>query len=166
MTKDNKRHSIGTNNSSTATTRRKERLSSIFKARAKAKKELQRPQLTSAAISDELLYQLSSAAKYKIKEVNGLAHVEDHLTRKYYEQAEYVLYRINIWNPETPPVFVINRSDLTPPLQKDLERLKSCDSKRFDKTVTEAVQSLLEGVNERYYHVANISYKVTWKFEP
>ena len=112
-------------------------------------------------IKDELIYQLSSASLVGIdKETNVI-----HITHKYYGFAEFILYRINIWNPKTPPIFVINISDLTKKLQKELEQLRQRDSVWFDKLVTEAVQSILESVNQRYYHINGIAYKVTWRFE-
>jgi hypothetical protein len=85
---------------------------------------------------------------------------------KYYEQAEFILYRINTWNHKTPPVFIINTSDLTRLLYSELEQLKAISPRQFDKLVTEAVQTLLEGINKRYYHIAGLPYKVTWRFEP
>ena len=122
--------------------------------------------LTHAAIKDELVYQLSSKCPYEVvKNDNGVASYI-HFRPKYHEQAEFILYRINTWNSKTPPVFVINTSDLTTPLYAELERLKSTSPRQFDKVVTGAVQTLLEGINKRYYHIAGLPYKVTWKFEP
>lgn len=112
-------------------------------------------------VKDEFKYQLSSISLVEIdKETNVI-----HITHKYYELAKFVLYRINTWNPKTAPVFVINTSDLTKKLQKELEQLRQRDSKRFDILVTETVQSTLESVNQRYYHINCIAYKVTWRFE-
>jgi len=115
-----------------------------------------------SAITDELTYQLSSTCSFTVNENNN--HI--HITHKYYDHAEFVLYRINIWNPSTPPVFIINTSDLTKPLQYGLEQLKRHSPEHFDKAVTEAIQSLMEGINERYYHVSGVAYKITWRFDP
>ena len=114
-------------------------------------------------IKDELIYQLSSASLVAIdKETNVI-----HITHKYYDFAEFILYRINIWNPKTPPIFVINTSDLTKKLQKELEQLRQRDSIGFDKLrYRSCAQSILESVNQRYYHINGIAYKVTWRFEP
>ena len=49
---------------------------------------------------------------------------------------------------------MINCSDLKEQLLNELEQLKHCDPRLFDKTVTEAIQSLMESVNQRYYHVS------------
>ena len=48
-------------------------------------------------------------------------------------------------------------------LQNELEPLKNSDPRLFDKTVTEAIQSLMEGVNQR--HVSGTAFKVSWRFE-
>jgi hypothetical protein len=114
---------------------------------------------STAAIKDELTFQLSSACSLKIDE-----NAQVYITHKYYDRADFVLYRINVYNP--PPIFVINRSDITPKLQIHLEQLHKSSPDTFDRLVTDAVQSILEGVNKRYYHVSNIAYKVCWRFEP
>jgi hypothetical protein len=116
------------------------------------------PIRSNAAIRDELSSQLGSKAIYEI--TNDGYIIVDH---KYYDQAEYVLYRVSIWKPL--PVFVISCSDLKEQLQNDLEHLKNYDSRLFDKTVTEAIQSLMESVNQRYYHVSGAAFKVSWRFE-
>ena len=117
---------------------------------------------SAAAIADELMYQLSSTCSFTIDENTN----QIHITHKYYERAEFVLYRINIWDPSIPPVFIINCSDITPGLQRELEQLKESDHRLFDRIVTDAIQSLMEGVNERYYHARGVAYKITWRFDP
>jgi hypothetical protein len=138
---------------------------SIPEVRTKAKQEL-RPVLTTAAIKDELIYQLSSKVTIEVKiDIDTRAAYLD-IKQKYYELAEFVLYRINLYNPKMPPVFIINTSDLTQLLRNELEQLKKSDPRGFDKLVTEAVQSIMEGINGRYYHIAGLAYKVTWRFDP
>ena len=122
--------------------------------------------LTYAAIKDELVYQLSSTCPFEVVMDGKRATPFIRFRAKYYDLAEFILYRINTWNSKTPPVFVINTSDLTKKLQKEIERLQDKDPLGFDKLVTEAVQSILESINQRYYHVNGIAYKVTWRFEP
>lgn len=93
---------------------------------------------------------------------------------KYHEKAKSVLYRINLYDfsavdiatCNSGGIFVINTSDLSPTLYDELEQLKSSDPRAFDELVTESVQTLLEGVNKRYYHVAGLPYRVIWRFEP
>jgi hypothetical protein len=121
--------------------------------------ELVCPVLSNAAIRDELAFQLGSAVTCDITD-NGMISI-DH---KYSILANYVLYRMCIWI--SPPVFVINTSDLSQLLYRELEQLKKCDPKGFDRTVTEAVQLLMEGMNERYYHISGVAYKFIWRFEP
>ena len=95
------------------------------------------------------------------------------ISYKYHERAKSVLYRINLYDlsaiditaDESKGIFVINTSDLSPSLRDELEQLKVSDPKGFDELVTEVVQTILEGMNKRYYHIAGLPYKVTWRFE-
>jgi hypothetical protein len=87
-------------------------------------------------------------------------------THKYHDRAKDVLERINIFDPTMPPVFVINTSDITKPLQKELDHLRKIDPFRFDELVTGAIETLFEGTNERYYHVSGLHDKVKWRFDP
>ena len=127
---------------------------SVAKARSISKKN----SLSVGAIRDELIYQLSSKYVINWKTLE--------ITQKYFERAEFVLYRINLWNPASPPVFTINTSDLTLSLYAELEQLKTTSPGQFDRIVTEAVQTILESINGRYYHIAGLPYKVIWRFEP
>jgi hypothetical protein len=127
-------------------------------ARAKSKSEIKGQVLSNAAIRDELSFRLSSAATYEITKDKHII-----INRKYYDRAGYVLYRLHIW--ATPPVFIINTSDLSPQLRDELDQLKNCDPNKFNKTVTEAIESLMEGINNRYYNVSGIAYKVSWRFD-
>jgi hypothetical protein len=118
-----------------------------------------------AALKDELVYQLSSRIRMNWHTLE--------ISHKYHERAKSVLYRINLYNLSTVDVrtaqskgiFVINTHDLLSPLRNELEQLKRSDPRGFDEIVTEAIQTLLEGINERYYHIAGLPYKVTWRFE-
>jgi hypothetical protein len=129
-----------------------------LEARSKSKSEINGQVLSNAAIRDELSFRLSSAATYEITKDNHII-----INRKYYDRAGNILYRLRIW--ATPPVFVINTSDLSQQLCDELDRLKNCDPKKFNKTVTEAIESLMEGINNRYYNVSGIAYKISWRFE-
>jgi hypothetical protein len=138
----------------------------LTEGRAKSKQRLYN--YTTAAVKDELTYQLSLVAKYNLKQdkVTGAWYIEDHLIHKYHDRAEFVLARINIWNTSRPPVFVINASDLSVRLQNELEILKETSPIQLERIVTDAAQTLMEGINQRYYHIACLPYKVTWRFEP
>ena len=115
---------------------------------------------TTNYIKDELTFQLSRTKSFLTDE-----KTQEILTiNKYHKRAEFVLYRINVY--ELPPEFLINRSDLTPRLQNELEQLHKNSPKIFEKMVTESVQTILESVNQRYYHVNGIPYKVRWRFVP
>jgi len=113
---------------------------------------------TMAAIEEELLFELSSALTYTIDKDAGTIHIRN----KYYEQAEFNLYRMNVWNP--PPEFVINRSDLSPKLLSELANLYKSYPKKFEKVVTNIVCIILETINHRYFHLHNIAAKVIWSF--
>jgi hypothetical protein len=130
----------------------------VFEDKAESNNEASCQVLSNAALRDELVFQLSSKMTSQVMKDNAII-----ISHKYHDRAGYVLYRLNIW--ATPPVFVINTTDLSHQLIEELDHLKNCDSKRFDKTVTEAIGSLLEGINCRYYHVSGIAYKVSWRFE-
>jgi len=115
---------------------------------------------TTAAIEDELTFQLSSAISFEIDANTQVIHI----THKYYDQAAFILRRINLYRP--PPDFVIYLSDITPKLRSHLGQLNESSPIMFHRVVTDSVQNILENINQRYYHVSNIAYKVRWRFEP
>jgi hypothetical protein len=96
---------------------------------------------TTAAIEDELVKQL-------------------HCKRKYLEQAERLIYRINIFNPL--PVFVISERDISRALANALDGLGSITMK---SVITHAVRRLYESVDFDYYHTSGIYGKVKWGFD-
>jgi hypothetical protein len=115
---------------------------------------------TIAAIEDELAFELSSVCIFTIDKDTGTIHIR----HKYYEQAEFNLYKMNIWRP--PPEFIINRSNLKSKLQFELENLYRSSPKKFEKVVTNAVQVILETINHQYFHLHNIASKIKWSFVP
>jgi len=135
----------------------------IISAKARGKSRL--GDLSRGALKDELTYQLSSATKIDFRTFE--------IIDKYHERAKSVLYRINLYNlpainkatADSKVIFVINTSDITKALYHELEQLQETDPKGFDEVVTEAVQTILEGINKRYYHTAGLPYKVTWRFK-
>lgn len=131
----------------------------IQESRQKDKIDLAGPVLSNAALRDKLVQELGSMATHEIIKDGSIV-----IRRKYFDAAEYVLYRLNIWSSK--PLFVINTSDLSPSLRVELEQLKITDPIRFDKTITEAIESLMTGLNERYYLVADLAYKARWRFDP
>ena len=142
------------------------RVSSQTNISAKARSKSRLSELSRGALTDELTYQLSSSANMDLKTFE--------IIDKYYERAKSVLYRINLYDlsaidiatADSKTIFIINTSDITEALYAELEQLKGIDPKGFDELVTEAVQTILEGINNRYYHIAGLPYKVTWRFEP
>jgi hypothetical protein len=133
-------------------------LSSRVQIAATATSKTKIDSLSVGAIKDELIYQLSSKCVINWKTLE--------ITQKYIKRAEFVLYRINLWDPATPPIFIINTSDLTLSLCSELKHLKGSSPRQFDKIVTEVIQTIFEGINKRYYHVAGLPYKVSWRFDP
>jgi hypothetical protein len=138
-------------------------IQTVLSARAKRKSGL--AYSTRAALKDELVYQLSSRVRMDWDTLE--------ISNKYHERAKSVLFRINLYDlsavdimaDKSAGIFVINTSDFLPLLCEELEQLKRLDPRGFDELVTEAVQTILEGINKRYYHIAGLPYKVTWRFE-
>ena len=114
---------------------------------------------TNNCISDKLVYCLGSTSDYEINEDTK----EIRITHKYYDHAEWVLYHINTHKP--PPQFVINRSDLTRKLKKEIASLRSTPTILND-VITTAVRRILEVINPEYYHVNGIYGKVKWRLDP
>ena len=65
-----------------------------------------------------------------------------------------------------PPIFIINTADISKSLYVELEHLKQTNPRAFDKLVTEAIGTIFEGINERYFHVTGLPNKVNWRFAP
>lgn len=117
-----------------------------------------REQWTTAALEDELTFCLCSVNFYVIKEDTK----EIHISHKYYDQAEWIIYRINLWSPL--PLFVINISDLTPKLKKELENLL-VTPETLNRVVIHAIDRIFENIDERYYHLSGIINRIKWRFE-
>jgi hypothetical protein len=114
---------------------------------------------TVAATKDELAFQLSSANSFLINRSNN----EIHITHKYYDQAQYLLFRLNLHDP--PPFFIINLSDLSSRLRAELRLVHKSSFKLLDEVVTYAIERILESVDGRYYHVNVLFGKTRWRFE-
>jgi hypothetical protein len=122
-------------------------------------KEISDVPWTNNCLTDKLVYRLGSTSSYKINAVSK----EILITHKYYDQAEWVLYHINIHKP--PPQFVINLSDLTRKLKEEISSLRPTPS-TLNEIITTAVRRMLESVNPEYYHVNGIYGKVAWRLDP
>jgi hypothetical protein len=142
-----------------------QRINSRTTISAKAKSKFDLIYSSRSALKDELVYQLSSCIKINWNTLETFY--------KYHDRAKSVLYRINLYDlsvidiraDQSKGIFIINISDLLPTLRNQLEQLRRSDLRGFDELVTEAIQTLLEGIDQRYYHVAGLAYKVTWRFD-
>ena len=114
---------------------------------------------TTERLIDELAFCLSAVASYVIEEDTN--HI--HITHKYSDQAEWMSHRINVWKPT--PQFVINISDLTTRLKKELKEISSTPE-TLNYVITQAVARIFEGVNFEFYHRSGIAGKVRWRLDP
>ena len=78
---------------------------------------------------------------------------------KYYNRAKEAL-KMAAGRP--PPVFVINKSDLTLRLKRELAGLKKGNT--LDYVVSEAIGRICENVNRRLYHLT-LKKCLGWRFE-
>ena len=114
---------------------------------------------TTERLVDELAFCLSSVASYVIQEDTN----QIHITHKYSDQAEWMSHRMSVWKPT--PEFVINVSDLTTRLKKELKQISSTPD-TLNYVVTQAVARLFEGVNFELYHRSGIVGKLRWRLDP
>jgi hypothetical protein len=114
---------------------------------------------TTEHLIDELAFHLSS---FNSCIINESTH-EIHITNKYHDQAEWMSHRINVWKPT--PEFVINVSDLTTRLKKELKEISS-SPETLNYVVTQAVARIFEAVNFELYHKSGIAGKLRWRLEP
>ncbi|HZD83872.1 MAG TPA: hypothetical protein VE076_13450, partial [Nitrososphaeraceae archaeon] len=105
------------------------------------------PAYTTTGLTDELVFCLSSVNSYRIDEDTK----QIHITHKYYDQAEWLIYRIPIQKPT--PQFVINISDLPNKIKRELEDLIPTP-KTLEKVLIQAAGQIFENVNFRYYHLS------------
>lgn len=114
---------------------------------------------TKEKLIDELVLCLGSASSYDINE----ATKKIYITHKYYDQAEWYIYRINVYKPT--PQFIINLSDLTNRIKKEIVSLRSTPT-TLNEVMTTAVRRIVESVNPEYYHLNGIYGKIRWRLEP
>jgi hypothetical protein len=107
-----------------------------------------------AALTDELTYRISSHNACHIEEdEEGKTYIR--LYHLYLEQAEVMLYRINVYDPL--PEFVIYTDDIPRWLDDSLSGLDETSRKRI---VTEAVRRIYESVDPEYFHTNGIYGKI------
>lgn len=114
--------------------------------------------LTPAALEDELLYLLSSKNECEVIEDNGEGNTHIHIFHPYLNQAEGLIYKINI-NDRLE--FVIWEEDVPLGLAVALKKLGKVEMKQI---VTGAVRRLYESVNPEYYHINGIHGNIRWGF--
>jgi hypothetical protein len=114
---------------------------------------------TKEKLIDELVLCLGSVSSYDLNEVTK----QIYITHKYYDHAEWFIYRINVYKPT--PQFIINRSDLSNRLKKEIVCLRSTPT-TLNEVMTTAVRRIVESVNPEYYHLSGIHGKIRWRLEP
>jgi hypothetical protein len=110
-------------------------------------------------IEDELLLHLSTYAEAEILNKNKIL-----IRHPYQEEAEFILYRINLAKPI--PVFIIFESLLPKRIRQELIDLKKFDINEFNRTVTNVLKRLYEAIDYEYFHISGISGKIYWRFLP
>jgi hypothetical protein len=119
---------------------------------------------TNAALTDVILYQLSSKKRHNIDK-NGsrnsywIVNGDDTFEWTNLKYAYLYLHRFFLFKPYKP--FEIHKSDLTPPL---IERLERLEFKELNKIVVDVVRRILEAVDSYYYHISCIHGKISWRF--
>ena len=110
--------------------------------------------LSIAAVEDKLVEVISSDNTCEIDDENRI-----HIKWAYLEQAEALIYRINVYDPL--PEFVIFTSDLPRWL---LDELGHCGKVAMKRVITNAVRRIYESIDPEYFHINGIYGKVRWRF--
>jgi hypothetical protein len=80
-------------------------------------------------------------ARFEVQNDGGVT------SRKYYNQANHLMYRIGVFKPT--PLFEISIADLTPVL---IDELRSLDKKSRNYVLKQAVGRIFEDINSRFFH--------------
>jgi hypothetical protein len=113
---------------------------------------------TPAALEDELTFLLSSKTECDvILDEDGHWHI--HVFHPYQNQAEGLIYKINVHDPL--PEFDIHNEDIPLGLAQQIQSLGNVTMNRI---ITNAVRRIYESVNPEYFHTNGISGKVKWRF--
>ena len=107
-----------------------------------------------AALEDKLVEQISSHNSFEIDE-DGI-HIKWH----YLNQAEALIYRINVYDPL--PEFVIFSEDIRIGLSQELNSFREVLQK---KIITNVVRRIYASVDPEYFHTNGIYGKVRWRFD-
>ncbi len=91
-----------------------------------------------------------------------LASVKKDGKKKYDEQAKYLLYRIPVYQPT--PYFIINESNLSPRLIKELASLTE---QELDEVIKDVLSQIFESINKDYFLLSVHRYNLLrWRIEP
>ena len=108
--------------------------------------------------SDTILW---TSNKLKDKLYLRLASIKKGGKRKYEEQAKNLLYRIPVYQPT--PYFIINASDLSPRLIKELESLSDLE---LDEVIKDVLSQIFESINKDYFLLSIHRYNLLrWRIE-
>ena len=86
-----------------------------------------------------------------------LMNVEEDQRRKYLQHANYLIYRIPIYQPT--PSFIINIIDLTDKIKQELE---NSSDESLNDILTEAIARIFECVNKRYFNLS-VRHLLKWE---
>ncbi len=115
------------------------------------------PKYSEAGLEDALVGSLSSCNTFYLEETRN--HQQTICIKwSYLEQAETLLYKINLYHPL--PEFVIYIEDIPQVIQQEINHLNEITVK---KTFTNVVRRIYESVNPDYFHISGIYGKVKWK---
>jgi hypothetical protein len=112
---------------------------------------------TQSALADELTLALSSKLECDVYEDKD-SHPYLSIFRPYLNQAEGLLYRINVYEHQLE--FVIFEEDIPQTLRKALRDLGIFGR---NQVITEAIRRLYESVDHNYFHVNGLHGKVRWR---
>jgi hypothetical protein len=113
---------------------------------------------TTERIVDEVFLNLAGKTEYVTIEENDRSIP----VKKYYRQARKLMKWIPIAKPS--PEFVINISDLTPKVRKEIESI-SAYRDTLQYVLTQAVGRIFENLDFEYYHLS-IARNLRVRFEP
>jgi hypothetical protein len=124
--------------------------------------KVNKPNYSRAGLEDALVGSLSSCNTSYLDEDKNGDHLQHTISIKwsYLEQAEDLLYKINLYDPL--PEFVIYIEDIPVAVREEIKHL---DEITIKKTFTNAVRRIYESVNADYFHTAGIYGKVKWKLD-
>jgi hypothetical protein len=117
---------------------------------------------TPAALEDKITATLLSKKTAEVvqeKDCDEGWYNRIYIFHPYQQQAEHLLYKINVYDPT--PEFVIWIEDIPEGLTRQLNRLGKVMMKHI---ITDVVRRIYESVDPEYYYINGIHGKVKWRF--